>query len=324
MSPLADADRTRLRDAVHGTLVAEFASARDDRPTTYPLTPLYDERRGTVVVTSPPAFARKVDAVRANPRVSLLVPGDDPVLVTGEATVHDDDLSANGWYMQGLALSEPASPKVDRYATGEQQLRTWLGRTLFDWYGLRIVVEIDPVAVTSVRSQPPAATVHEWEAIGMKPREARTYHRAVVTVVDADGYPVTWPLATVDPGADGGTGTDDVRLDVPPDVPVSDGRPACLLVHRYSPDLQSLGQRLVRGRCRIHGEEVSFAPASSSGWRNETVLDTLRMVYRGKRRTRRYFGETSPLTWTWRLEDGTPRTRPPWQADEASPGDSNC
>ena len=89
-------DPEQLRRAVHDSAAVEVATATDDRPQTFPLSPFYDPDRGTVVVTSPPAFSGTVEAVREHPRVSLLFYGaDDPFLLRGRATVRDDYLEAN-------------------------------------------------------------------------------------------------------------------------------------------------------------------------------------------------------------------------------------
>jgi general stress protein 26 len=71
------------------------------RPVTYPLIPLYDGRR--IYLTSSALFSRKLDHIRANPKVALSI--SDPVAVggradratiQGDARVIDEDPHA-GW-----------------------------------------------------------------------------------------------------------------------------------------------------------------------------------------------------------------------------------
>jgi hypothetical protein len=59
------------------------------RPVTYPLIPLYDGRR--IYLTSSALFSRKLEHIRANPRVALSI--TDPVAVAGRldrATIQGD------------------------------------------------------------------------------------------------------------------------------------------------------------------------------------------------------------------------------------------
>jgi hypothetical protein len=291
VSTLQSADRDEIRDAVHRSFSAEFATLTGEKPTTFPLTPFYDERRGTVIVTSPPAYAGKVDAVRSNPHVSLLLHGaTDRLLVRGRATVHDDDLRANADYLDGRIEAEPVGPKRTAFLESRDALSSRLGRALFDWYALRIVVEIDPVSVERV----PAVDrpdLRPWHEIGMDADEAASYDRATFTVVDGE-HPSIRPVETV-------SATGDVGVVDGAGVDVEDGQPACLLAHWHDDTLSRLGQRLVRGRCRTGGERVRFDPGSSFTLRNDGLLDAIRFVVDGKRRTRAYFDETSPFVWRW-------------------------
>jgi hypothetical protein len=272
-------DPDRLRRAVHDSAAVEVATATDDRPQTFPLSPLYDPDRGTVVVTSPPAFSGTVEAVREHPRLSLLFYGaDDPFLLRGRATVRDDDLEANAEYVGDLVRAEPDSPKTEGFSKTAATLESRIGRFLMGWYALRIVVEIEPSAAEPVCAD--AGSMPAWPAQGVDADEAAGYDRLAFTVVD-DGWPTTRTVTDLE------VDDDAARLDVP--VAVEAGQPACLLCHWHTPGLDRLRQRLFRGRCRPAGDRVVFEPASSATLRNETLLDRLRFVVDGKRRTRAYF-----------------------------------
>jgi hypothetical protein len=283
-------EQDRIRRAVYDSPAVEFATARGDRPRTFPMSPFYDDERGTVVVTSPPAFAGKVAAVRENPGVSLcFYDAADPFVLRGRAEVRDDDLEGNAEYVRTLAESEPASEKRDGFARTASLLESRVGRFLFGWYALRVVVSVRPEAV-----EPLAGTdgsLPPWPGRDVDAAEAAAYDRLAFTIVDEDGWPVTRTVTDVE--VDG----EAALLEVPQSVldgplgSVGDGRPACLLCHWHSPGLDELGQRLFRGRCRPAGDRVAFRPASSEAMHNETMLDKLRFAIEGKRRTRAYFRE---------------------------------
>lgn len=280
-----------VRDAVADSLVAEFATVRDGRPATVPLTPFYDREREVVVVTASPAFAGKAERAAANSKVGLLLCGaDGPVHITGTATVRDDDLRANAARVEQLIQAAPPSQKRSAMRESMAFLDTRIGRLLLDWYAMRILIEIEPDSIIETDS-PATSGAGAWPVANVDEAEAATYDRSVVTVVTEDGWPRTWALgrsAFVD-------GT--VRLDPPPDVSLVDRRPACVLCHWFSPDLHDLGQRLVRGRLREEVDGFRFDPASSFRLRNETTLDFARFVVDGKRRTRRYFRDREETYW---------------------------
>lgn len=276
-----------VRDVVHRSVVSEFTTATDGRPSTVPVTPLYDDSREVVVVSSPPAFAAKAERAAANPTVGLLVDGPDgPLQLTGTATVHDDDLQANARRVRELIDQTPPGEKRDSLQESTQFMQTRLGTLLLDWYALRVVIEVDVEAAMPVESTSGGPV----ESLPVGPDDepdSGPFDRTVGTVVDADGRPRTWPLA----GARFDDGS--LQLRPPADVSPTDGQPACLLGHWFEPGLETLGQRLVRGRLQKREDGVGFRPASSFSLRNETALDFLRFVATGKRRTRQYFRERS-------------------------------
>jgi len=163
----------RVRTAVHGSVTAEFATAGGGRPMVYPLTPFYDERRECVVVTSPPAYAGKVDAVRENPAVALHCYGGGErgqgCLVRGTATVDDEDVHANGEYVASLIADEPDGEKREAFSDSSV-LESRLGRLLMDWYTLRVVVRIDPTEVVAVPDVParPSPSAPDVKRLGQR------------------------------------------------------------------------------------------------------------------------------------------------------------
>lgn len=280
----ATLDRDRVRRAVHDSPAAEVATAAADRPRTYPLSPFYDEDREAVVVTSPPAYAGKVDTVRENSKLSLLFyDAEEPFVLYGRGTVHDDDLEANAEYVQELIRSEPPSEKREGFTKTSSLLDSRLGRFIFGWYALRLVVEVEPVRVEPL-ADATAGRLPPWPEQGVDSEEAASYDRVALTVVDEDGWPTTRTVRGVERRDE-----DAVVLDA--SLPVTGGQPACLLCHWHTPDLSKLGQRLFRGRVSSvdGGDRVRFEPGSSTSMRNATTLDRLRFIWNGKRRTRAYF-----------------------------------
>ncbi len=88
------------------------------RPVTHPLIPLYDGQR--IYLTSSVLFSRKLEHVKANPKVSLAI--SDPAAVNvqrfrratiqGDAIVDDEDLHA-GWERKVLPLWRVKEPAID-------------------------------------------------------------------------------------------------------------------------------------------------------------------------------------------------------------------
>ncbi|WP_276257360.1 pyridoxamine 5'-phosphate oxidase family protein [Haloglomus litoreum] len=277
-------DLDHVRQAVHDSPAAEVATAAGDRPRTYPLSPFYDEEREAVVVTSPPAYAGKVDTVRENPKLSLLFyDADEPFVLYGRGTVRDDDLEANAEYVQDLIRSEPPSEKREGFTKTSSVLDSRIGRFLFGWYALRLVVEVEPVRVEPLGDARPGS-LPPWPEQGIDTTEAESYDRLALTVVDEDGWPTTRTVRGVER-----QGADTLALETP--LPVTDGQSACLLCHWHTPDLSKLGQRLFRGRVSTTdgADRVRFEPGSSTSMRNATLLDRLKFIWTGKRRTRAYF-----------------------------------
>jgi hypothetical protein len=276
-----DTPASHLRDAVAHALVAEFATHDRERPVTTPVTPFYDSEREVVVVSAAPAFAGKARRAAENPRVGLLLDGPGGTMaLTGTATVRDADLEANAERLAHLIDAAPPSQKRAVMRDAVAFMSSPLGLLLLDWYGLRILIEIEPTAVHH-RDPRPSCRVTPWPAADLDANAARSYEHAVATVVDADGWPRTWSLGSVAPSAAG------LSLSPPADVTVDSGQPACVLCHHYSDDLESLGQHLVRGR--VVDDGTRFVPASATQSRNETTRDFLRFVRDGKRATRAYF-----------------------------------
>jgi general stress protein 26 len=110
-------------------------------PVTYPLIPLYDGRK--VYMTSSVLFSKKLEHIKANPRVSVMI--SDPiatpvepftrVTIQGDARVVEDDLHS-GWEQEVLALWAAKEPII------KDLVKKRFAMPLF-WE--RSVIEITPV-----------------------------------------------------------------------------------------------------------------------------------------------------------------------------------
>jgi general stress protein 26 len=137
-----------VEELLAAALVAELTVMDPDgRPVTHPLIPLYDGRR--ILMTSSVLFSKKLEHIKANPRVSVSI--SDPIAapvepfrratIQGDATVVDDDLHS-GWERTALPLWRVKEPAIDFF----------LGkRVALPLFFERAVIEIAP------------RRVHLWE-----------------------------------------------------------------------------------------------------------------------------------------------------------------
>ena len=107
-----------VEDLLNVALVGELTVIRPDgRAITHPLIPLYDGER--ILMHSSTLFSKKLEHIKANPKVSLSI--SDPVAVSvepfrratiqGDARVDDSDLHA-GWE-RVLPLWRAKEPAID-------------------------------------------------------------------------------------------------------------------------------------------------------------------------------------------------------------------
>jgi pyridoxamine 5'-phosphate oxidase-like protein len=107
-----------IEEVLGAALVGELTVVNDEgRPVTHPLIPLYDGER--IYLTSSVLFSRKLEHIKANPKVSLSI--SDPTAVKverfrratiqGDATVDDTDLHS-GWERRVLPLWKAKEPAI--------------------------------------------------------------------------------------------------------------------------------------------------------------------------------------------------------------------
>ncbi len=121
-----------LEAALVGELTVIDASGR---PVTYPLIPLYDGER--IYMTSSTLFSRKLEHVRANPRVAVSI--TDPVAVGGRtdrATIQGDarviDEDPHGGWERLLPIWEQKEPAIVAFLKERVALPLFFERALIE------------------------------------------------------------------------------------------------------------------------------------------------------------------------------------------------
>jgi general stress protein 26 len=125
-----------VEQLLDAALVAELTVVNEGgRAVTYPLIPLYDSER--IYLTSSALFSRKLDHIRANPRVALSV--TDPVAVggrtdratiQGDARVIEEDPHA-GWERL-LPIWERKEPAIVAFLKQRVALPLFFERALIE------------------------------------------------------------------------------------------------------------------------------------------------------------------------------------------------
>jgi general stress protein 26 len=144
-------------------LVGELTAIdRRGRPVTYPLIPLWDGEK--VYMTSSALFSRKLDHIRANPRVSLSI--TDPVAVGGatdRATIQGDariiDEDPHGGWERLLPIWERKEPSIVLFLKARVALPLFFERALIEITPRRVLYWADGDAAKA-----PVATVIGQEA----------------------------------------------------------------------------------------------------------------------------------------------------------------
>ena len=107
------------------------------RPVTHPLIPLYDGE--LIYLTSSVLFSRKLEHIKANPRVALSISDPNAVRVErfaratiqGDATVDDSDLHS-GWEERVLPLWREKEPVIDQFLGKRVALPLFFERAIIE------------------------------------------------------------------------------------------------------------------------------------------------------------------------------------------------
>jgi general stress protein 26 len=125
-----------VEELLEAALVAELTVIRKDgRPVTYPLIPLFDGER--IYMTSSALFSRKLEHLRANPRVAISI--TDPVAVGGRtdrATIQGDarviEEDPHGGWERLLPIWERKEPAIVAFLKERVALPLFFERALIE------------------------------------------------------------------------------------------------------------------------------------------------------------------------------------------------
>ena len=196
--PTSATDLHGLRDILDEYRTCEFATmSRAGVPIAWPVVVDVSPAADRIVLTTSIAFPQKAFNVRRDPRVALLF--SDPtgtgradlphVLVRGTARCPariETGTAGLDQYWRKLAIRQPASRNYGR---------TVVGRRLFDWYYMRLVITVTPREITTgppssepgPMSAPPVSRA-DRSGFAQLGRELPYFHHAVLGTA-ADGEP---------------------------------------------------------------------------------------------------------------------------------------
>jgi len=149
MGPLPEPVEALLASALVGELTVIDAAGR---PVTYPLIPLYDGER--IYLTSSTLFSRKLEHIKANPKVALSI--TDPVSVGGRtdrATIQGDarviEEDPHGGWERLLPIWEKKEPSIVYFLTQRVALPLFFERSLIEITPRRALYWADGNAATT-------------------------------------------------------------------------------------------------------------------------------------------------------------------------------
>lgn len=149
MSTLPRAVEELLETALVGELTVVDATGH---PVTYPLIPLYDGSR--IYLTSSTLFSRKLEHIKANPKVSLSI--TDPVAVGGRpdrATIQGDarviEEDPHGGWERLLPIWEKKEPSIVLFLKARVALPLFFERSLIEITPRRSLYWADGDAATA-------------------------------------------------------------------------------------------------------------------------------------------------------------------------------
>ncbi len=139
---------TEAKRMLEAALVCELTVLDENRVITYPLIPLFDGER--IFMTSSVLFSRKLEHIKANPKVAVSVtdPTATPatpfvrVTIQGDAQVIDDDLHS-GW-LAVLPLWEAKEPAIRKFLKQRFGLPLFFERAVIEVIPRRVLVWPQP------------------------------------------------------------------------------------------------------------------------------------------------------------------------------------
>lgn len=273
-----------LPDLIDAYRTCELATlTRDGSPVSWPTSGLRRDD-GTFLLTTSLGYPQKAYNIRRDGRVALLfseptasgLDAPEQILVRGVATcpdeIHVDPVGDLGRLWAMLMERQPSSRKY----------LSWPTTMMTDFYFMRLLITVHPTAV--VTRALPATSNAALAGSRLTGAEVLALYRSVVLVAtDVDGAPVLVRTSvTAEP--------DGYRVEVPDDVPVTEG-PAGLLVHRHDDKLWNLHNANVRGHLVADGKGWLLLPArlvEPGQSHKPSMLQSIRIGRQCQATTRRY------------------------------------
>jgi hypothetical protein len=290
--PTTTTDLPALRDILDEYRTCEFATmSRTGLPIAWPVVVDVPPAADRMVLTTSIAFPQKAFNVRRDPRVALLF--SDPtgtgrtdlphVLVRGTARCPariETGTAGLEQYWRKLAIRQPASKSYGR---------TVVGRRLFDWYYMRLVITVTPREITTGR---PSSDTHPMSAprvsradrsvFAQLGRELPYFDNAVLGTA-TDGEPPV--LRRVRLAAEPGSAT--FRVAGPTAGLVAG--PASVLLHRHDDALWHQRQAGATGELGQTGGQWWFRPDRLlPNQFPSNPLDMMRIIGQARRAASRY------------------------------------
>jgi hypothetical protein len=244
-----------------------------------------DRQQSTVTGSTSLGFWRKLTRIEQNPRVAVLYYirrhgySDEPgqILVQGDVSFPDE---ADQAFLEAVEADGP--PFTGPLKTG----RFW-DRLTHEYYDLRVPLTVavtrlrDLTAETGPLAEPwgdepppreePAGGVAPRTRLNAAARQAIRLGNTVLGFLGEDGYPVIIPVSVEGVGESGLTLT--AAMDLP-----QGGRRAGLLSHTFEPLLVRQAQRLHTGWLSVNGDDISYAPHTTSGYSVPGGLRTMTFI----------------------------------------------
>ncbi len=141
-----------VQELLDAALVGELTVVDErGRPVTYPLIPLWDGER--IYMTSSTLFSRKLEHIRANPKVSVSITDPvsvggrvDRVTVQGDARIIEDD--PHGGWERLLPIWEAKEPSIVYFLKARVALPLFFERALIEITPRRVLYWSDGGAST--------------------------------------------------------------------------------------------------------------------------------------------------------------------------------
>jgi Pyridoxamine 5'-phosphate oxidase len=251
---------------------------------------LRDRERGEVTFTTSLGLGRKLERIRANPRVALAYHAREHGFATGSRYVLVQGTASFDSSPDQSLLNNVVRPASTRFL-GPPKTGFFWDRYLREYYADRVLVT---VAVERVAGWPNLRCEGEPEVAGAPlPREPpppqgppmkgsgpridvsraakrlRSLPHVLLAFPGADGFPLVYPVEVGEANERG------IALRAAAGLLPPGGRRAGLLGHRFNAKLIGLESRQHTGWLEVNGESAIYAPHTEAGFRapaNKTLL----------------------------------------------------